>query len=73
MRGTYAVRQVCDEVFDFDIANLDLAVQPAEWSAHGLEAATHCCGCGAAHHFVKVFCWTLTHCCSSGAMAVGVH
>lgn len=24
------------------------------------------------HHLVKVFCWTLTHCCSSGAM-FGVH
>lgn len=28
---------------------------------------------GDAHHFVKVFCWTLTHCCSSGAMVGKVH
>lgn len=69
-RGTYAVGEVCNQVFDFDLANLQLTVQPVERSAHGFEVATHGCGCGAAHHFVKVFCWTLTHCCSRGAMVV---
>lgn len=30
MRGTHAVREVCNEVFDLDVAGLDLAVQPMQ-------------------------------------------
>lgn len=29
VRGTHAVRQVCDEILDLDISALQLTVQPA--------------------------------------------
>jgi hypothetical protein len=67
-RGTYAIRKVCDQVANLSLACLELAVQPAEVrlaACHGERA------CGEAHHLVNVFCWTLTHCCSSGAMFAG--
>jgi hypothetical protein len=74
VRGTHTVRQVCDEILDFDVSLLQLAVEPVRrrvsTEPHGCE---HKGNCGGAHHLVKVFCWTLTHCCSSGAMSGCVH
>jgi len=60
---THAVRQVANEVINLDLTCLDLAVKPARtisWVGRAV--------CGGAYHLVNVFCWTLTHCCSSGAM-----
>ena len=67
--GTYAVGEVGDQVSDLDLARLELAVHPA-----GVRLATwrRTQDRGKdAHHFVNVFCWTLTQCCSSGAMFAG--
>jgi hypothetical protein len=65
-RGTHAVGEVGDQVGDLDVADLELAVKPARVSAPALARSGRL-----AHHLVNVFCWTLTHCCSSGAMFAG--
>jgi hypothetical protein len=72
-RGTYAVREIGNQVADFDIAGFEFAVQPTECVVSSVAqrkiAATS--GGADAHHLVNVFCWTLTHCCSSGAIFSG--
>jgi hypothetical protein len=68
-RGTHAVGQVSDQVADRDIAILEFAVQPAfVWSAAWHRKWLSLIVGSDAHHLVNVFCWTLTHCSSKGAM-----
>lgn len=68
---TNAVGQVFDQVINLDLAGLELAVEPAAVRLAAWYTARR--GSGDAHHLVNVFCWTLTHCCSSGAMLEAVH
>lgn len=53
-RGTYAVREVRNQVLDFDLADLELAVKPAGSWVSSVEQCI--CNRSDAHHFVNVFC-----------------
>lgn len=66
-RGTHAVGQVSNQVVDLDVPHFDLAVQPARVMSDTVCVREE----REAHHLVNVFCWTLTHCCSSGAIFSG--
>jgi hypothetical protein len=71
-RGTHAVGQVSDQVADGDIAVLKFTVQPAcVWSATWHREWLSPVVGSDAHHLVNVFCWTLTHCSSKGAILSG--
>lgn len=68
-----AVGEVGTQVLNGQAADGKFAVKPA-----GMGASETGRGCGgqvggATHHFVKVFCWTMTHCCSRGAMVDAPH
>jgi hypothetical protein len=68
-RGTHAVGQVSDQVADRDIAVLEFAIEPVRvWSAMWHRKWLSPVVGSDAHHLVNVFCWTLTHCSSKGAM-----
>lgn len=66
-----AIGEVGAQVLDDQAADGELAVKPAGRGAS--EAGGRASGGRETDHFVKVFCWTMTHCCSRGAMVPSRH